>query len=324
MTPPGRFGGCGEPSPHKRPFRFLLTLPTTGPDATPAPLPEFVTDIRQGRYGPFDTIGEVGRAAEVTGFDGVVAPFAPDAEESLVVVAGLLRHNRWIHGVAGFHPGVGTPVYAAKLSASLQRFTEDRFGWWPVVDLPPATARAHGDFLEGPDRYARADEFLSIAKGVWEHEDYTYEGRFFQVLAGGFQGPLAGRRFPAVHLSGVSADALDLSAKHADVHVFDVTDDLDALIADLGERAAGHGRSVASGLRLSVAAREDEAEAHAVRNVPEHALTGSFEQVAAELRGYADRGVSTFVLEPPPRVEEIYRLGEQLLPLFVREHAHVD
>ncbi|MGH3241477.1 MAG: LLM class flavin-dependent oxidoreductase [Spirillospora sp.] len=316
--------------PRTGPPRFLLTLPTTGPDAAPAPLPEFVTDTRHGRYGAFDAIAEAGRAAEVTGFDGVVAPFAPDAEESLVVVASLLRHNRWIHGVAGLHPGVGTPVYAAKLSASLQRFTGDRFGWWPVVDLPPATARAHGDFLEGPDRYARADEFLTIAKGVWDHEDYTYEGRFFQVLAGGFQGPLARRRFPAVHLSGVSAGALDLSARHADVHVFDVTDDLDdlddldALIADLGERAAEHGRSVACGLRLTVAAREDQDEAHTVRDVPAHALTGSFEQVAAELRGYADRGVSTFVLEPAPHVEEIYRLGEQLLPLFVREHAHVD
>ncbi|MFI0408087.1 LLM class flavin-dependent oxidoreductase [Actinomadura sp. 3N508] len=306
------------------PPRFLLTLPTTGPDTAPAPLPEFVTDTRQGRYGAFDTITEAARAAEVTGFDGVVAPFAADAEESLVVVAGLLRGSRWIHGVAGLHPGLGTPVYAAKLSASLQRFSGDRFGWWPVVDPPPATARAHGDFLDGPDRYARADEFLTVAKGVWQHEDYTYEGRFFQVLAGGFQGPLAGRPFPAVHLSGASADALELSAKHADVHVFDVSDDLDALIADLGERAAGHGRGVAAGLRLTVVAREDEAEAHAVRGVPGHAITGSFEQVAGELRGYAGRGVSTFVLEPAPRVEEIYRLGEQLLPLFVREHAHVD
>jgi alkanesulfonate monooxygenase len=301
--------------------RFLLTLPTIGPYADPAPLPPFVTDTRADRYGAFDTIAEVGRAAEVTGFDGVVAPFAHDAEEALIVVAGLLRANRWLHGVAGFHPGVGTPVYAAKLSASLQRFTGDRFGWWPVVDLDPVTARAQGDFLDGPDRYARADEFLTIAKGVWEHEDYTYEGRFFQVLAGGFQGPLAGRRFPPVHLSGSSQEALELSAKHADVHIFDATDDIDALIADLGARAAAHGRTVAYGLRLTVVAREDEAEARAVRGVPEHALAGSFEQVADELRRYVDRGVGTFVLETEPHVEETYRLGERLLPLFAREHA---
>ncbi|RKS78859.1 alkanesulfonate monooxygenase [Actinomadura pelletieri DSM 43383] len=321
MTSPGRSEGSSLPT---RTPRFLLTLPTIGPDLSPAPLPDFVTDTREGRYGAFDAIAEVGRAAEVTGFDGIVAPFTSDAEESLVVVAGLLRDSRWIHGVAGFHPALGTPVYAAKLSASLQRFTGDRFGWWPVVDLPTAVARAHGDFLEGPDRYARADEFLTIAKGVWDHEDYTYEGRFFQVFAGGFQGPLAERRFPTVHLSGVSDDALNLSAKHADVHIFDVTDDLDSLTADLAERAAERGRTVASGLRLTVVAREDEDEARGVRDVPDHALVGSFDQVAAELQGYADRGVSTFVLEPAPHVEEIYRLGELLLPLFLREHAHVD
>ncbi|MFF5257767.1 LLM class flavin-dependent oxidoreductase [Actinomadura viridis] len=311
--------------------RFLITLPTapgTGRDPrAAAPLPPFVTDPRRGRYGPFDHLAEAGRAAEMAAFDGVVAPFAPEGEESLVTVAALLRQSRWLSGVAGFHPAITTPVYAAKLSASLQRFSGGRLAWWPVVDLAPAVARAQGDFLEGPDRYARAGEFLTVAKGVWDSEDYTYEGRFFQVLAGGFQGPLSGRPFPAVYLSGASAEALDLSARHADVHVFETTDEaaLDAGIAELDARAAERDRAPARALRLRVVAREDgeEARAHA-RALEGPALAGSYEEVAEALRGYAARGIGAFVLEARPHLEETYRLGEHLLPLLAEEFAHAD
>ncbi|WP_131742856.1 LLM class flavin-dependent oxidoreductase [Actinomadura roseirufa] len=327
------------------PVRFLVTLPSRG-DGTrgdwgppPAAPPSFVTDLRPGAYGPFDHLAQAGRAAEIVGFHGALAPYDPGGEESLVVTAGLLRASRWLRGVAGLHPAAATPVYAAKVSASLQRFSAGRLDWRLAVDLDPSVARAQGDFVEGADRYARADEFLTIAKGVWGEESYTYEGRFFQVLAGGFQAPLGSSAFPRVQLTGTSPDALELSARHADLHVFDHEDDrdggLDALIAGLTERAAEQGRTVEYGLTLPVLAREDTAEAadeaarRAAAGAPPAALTGSYEDVAGALRGLAARGVTTFVLEAAPHIEETYRLGEHLLPLLdapdtTREHAHAD
>ncbi len=231
---------------------FLITLPSRGNGGRGARpgFPGFVTDPR-GAFGPFDHLAQTGRAAEIATFDGALAPFDPAGEESLVVAATLLRQNRRLRVVAGFHPGIATPVYAAKVSASLQRFSGDRLDWRISVDLDPAVSRAQGDFLAGPDRYGRADEFLTVAKGVWSEEGYTYEGRFYQVLAGGFQAPLAGRSFPRIHLSGTSPEALRLSARHADVHVFDPGDDIEAV--DLP--------GVTYGLRLPVLARDDEDEA---------------------------------------------------------------
>ncbi|MET8339448.1 LLM class flavin-dependent oxidoreductase [Streptosporangium canum] len=309
--------------------RFLITLPGRadgGRGARPA-FPDSVTDLRQA-FGPFDHLAQVGRAAEIAGFHGALAPFDPEGDESLVVAAGLLRQSRRLRTVAGFHPGIATPVYAAKVSASLQRFSGDRLDWRLAVDLDldPAVARAQGDFLEGPDRYARAEEFLTVAKGVWSEEDYTYEGRFYQVLAGGFQSPLAGRAFPRVHLSGTSKEALELSARHADVHVFDPEDDIEA--ASLP--------GVAYGLRLPVLARDDDDEAReAARRLwardagtapgasLRNGLVGSFETVAAGIRDYIDRGVGVFFLEATPYVEETYRLGERLLPLLTKEDVRV-
>ncbi|WP_147945110.1 MULTISPECIES: LLM class flavin-dependent oxidoreductase [Microbispora] len=347
---------------------FLITVPTRGDGRDPLrrdrgdwqpaarrPLPAFVTDLRPGAFGPFEHLAQIGRAAEIAGLGGALVPFDPAGEESLVVAAGLLRQSRHLRVVAGFHPGIATPVYAAKFSASLQRFTDNRLGWQIDIDLDPAVARSQGDFLQGADRYARAEEFLTVARGVWNGEGYTYEGRFYQVLAGGFQPPNSGLPFPRVYLTGTSSDALAVSARHADVHLFTGDQDVAAGIAELGARSAEAGRKLEYGLRLPVLARDDDDEAwdearrlwniiggaedglpdpdprtglwHGFARIADSAtpgLVGSYETVAAGIRGYLDQGVTTFVLEARPHIEETYRLGERLLPLFAKEieHAH--
>ncbi|MGV9307631.1 LLM class flavin-dependent oxidoreductase [Nonomuraea sp. NPDC004354] len=270
----------------------------------------FITLPSKGQRRGGDHLLQVGRAAELAGYTGAYAPFDPEGEESLVIAAGLLRQTRYLRLLAGFHPGIATPVYAAKVAASLQRFSGDRLDWRIDVDLDPAVARAHGDFTEGADRYARAEEFLTIAKGVWHQRDYTHEGRYYQVLSGGFAAPLSGRAFPRVHLSGTSPDALALSLRHADVHVFDHGDDL-SLTAELP--------GLAYGLRLAVHARETEREA-ALDGFD--GLAGSYESIARRLRDYIDQGVEVFYLEATPYLEETYRLGEHLLPLLAREDVH--
>lgn len=318
-------------------------------------LPAFVTDLRGGVHEPFGHLAEIGRAAEVGGFGGVLVPFDARGEESLVVSGSLLRHSRWLTVAAEFHAAAATPVYAAKLSASWQRFSAGRLDWRLAVDLPIDVARAVGDFVEGADRHVRADEFLTVAKGVWQEEGYTFDGRFFHVLAGGFGPPLSGQPFPRVHLSGTSAEAYELSARHADVHVFGVTDDIEAGIAAITAKAAEHGREITFGAELPVLVREDDDEAWAAaRRVWNRAggadarlpdpdprtrlwpgfsgsatvgaagLVGSYETVAAGLAELRHRGVGVFVLESHPQLEETYRIGEHLLPLLVKEKQHVD
>ncbi|HEX2312878.1 MAG TPA: LLM class flavin-dependent oxidoreductase [Thermomonospora sp.] len=300
----------------------LITVPTRE-RGEHRPLPGFVTDLRPGAYGPYDRLAQVGRAAEIAGLGGAVVPFDPVGEESWVVASGLLRGTRFLRVVAGFHPGVATPVYAAKVSASLQRFSADRLAWHLTVELDRSVARAQGDFLEGPDRYARADEFLTVAKGVWREEGFTFEGRFYDVLNGGFEPPLSGGAFPEVYLSGTSPEALALSARHADVHVFTLDDDLDAAVAELD----ASGRDITYALSVPVLVREDDDEAwdEARRRwiaADPPGLVGSYATVAARLREYRERGIGAFVLDARPAVEETYRLGEHLLPLLEKEAAH--
>lgn len=281
--------------------RFHLTAPTAIP--VPAALPGFITDVR-----PPAGIAEqhgAARAAELSGLDGVTVPFDPDGVESLVVAGGLLRGTRAPFQVtAEFHPAIATPVYVAKLSASLQRFSASRLGWRLLTELDPAVARAQGDFTAPAERYDRAAEFLTVAKGVWDTRDYTFEGRYYQVLNGGFPESRSAPGFPRIYLSGTSQEALTLSAVHADVHLFAPGD-------DLGLTPEG----VIAGLVLPVLARQDEEEAVlAAKRAGFGGLAGSYQQVAEAIADYTRRGVGEFFLEPPDPVADGYLLGQHVLP----------
>jgi alkanesulfonate monooxygenase len=294
--------------------RFHLSVPTAAPGAPPH-LPGFITDVR-----PRPTLREqyaAAHAARLTGLDGVHVPFDPDGLESLVTAGGLLREAAPLEVTAEFHPAVASPVYAAKLTASAQRYSGSRLGWRLLVDLDPAVARAHGDFLPAADRYPRAAEFLTIARGVWAGRGYTYEGRFFQVLDGGFPPSRQQPQFPRVYLSGRSDQALALSAAHADVHVLAPGQDRGALPDN-----------VAAGLDLTVLAREDDGEAErAARRAgldgSAGALTGSYDRVADALAGYAAQGISEFFLRVPDPVTDGYLVGQHVLPLLQKETSRV-
>ncbi|GAA3983582.1 LLM class flavin-dependent oxidoreductase [Thermobifida alba] len=317
---------------------LLFRLPTRHqppPDLGPVP-----RDVRGDHYGPLERLFQTGRAAEIAGLGGVLAPHDPQGEDSWTVAAGALRHSRHLRVVAEFPPWAATPVYAAKTAVTLQRFSVGRLGWRLSLDGDPAQRAAQGDFVDGADRYARADEFLTVARGVWQERPFDFDGRFYRVRGGGFAPPLAGHPFPRVYLSGTDEAALELSARHADVHLVGLDDDIDAVRAGLAERAAPLGRRVDLGLELSLLVREDAEEAWHHAGAPGRGtgrwdgfaslghtvaagLVGSYRQAAELLGDYARRGVRVFAVEAAPALQEAYRLGEHLRPALEEEYESV-
>ncbi|WP_280435783.1 LLM class flavin-dependent oxidoreductase [Nocardia carnea] len=309
--------------------------------------------------GGFDFLDQVVLAAELSGLDGVVAPYDPEGEESWVVAGSALRQTRHLRVGVEFHPAFGTPVYAAKLSATLQRLSNGRLDWRLRVETDSRDAAAHGDRVTGADRYRRAAEFLTVARGVWNEEQilpgrfggtgFEFAGEYYDVVDGGFRGILSGLPFPGVHLSGNSPEAIELSAGHGDLHVFDETSaGVDDAVATLRNAASKAGRTVRAGLALPVIAREtaDEAWARVLRQWREVrpaaadaeiralvldgsrwsgfdrigytrsiGLVGSYEQVAQALSDYRARGIEIFELTGQPHIEELHRAGEHLLHL---------
>ncbi len=209
-------------------MRLHLNVPARAAASTT--LPAFITDVRPAAAGylPY----QAARLAELAGLAGVSVSFEPAGLDPLVLSGALLRETRSIQIRSDLLPGSSSPVYAAKVAASVQRFSGSRLAWHVAVLSDPHTARAQGDFLTGDERYARAAEFLTIARRVFDQRGVDLEGEFFAVAGGGLpESPRSPRSFPRIYTSGTGAAALELAAEHADVHLLGPLDD-PALLPD--------------------------------------------------------------------------------------------
>lgn len=341
---------------------FIWQLPTRGDgrhgDATQArrgertgltrpPFTDGVSDPRGKRFNFLDHLHQVARGADLAGFDGIQIQHDLEGDESWIVAGYLARSSRRLKLLTEFEASRGSAVYAAKNAASFQRFTGGRFAWQISAGPDAAKRRQQGDYAADSDILPRIGEFVEVAKGVLTQSPYSFKGRFFEVLEGGFNGPLSNRPVPQVYLSGDSPEALELSARWADVHVLDAApvEALAQTIARLQAAAKAQGRSVAFGLRVDVLARETEGEAvHDARRFlaqtgravgsadpvvapglwagfatertgAKAALVGSYGTVSERLVKYAEAGISSFILAAIPHFEEVYRIGEQVLPV---------
>lgn len=342
-------------------IEFIWQLPTSGDgrhgNAHPSrrgertgsgnpPFTDGVSDPRGERFNYFDYLHQVARAADITGFDGVLIQHDLAGDESWIVAGYLARGTRHVRLIAGFDASWGSAVYAAKNAVSFQRATGGRFGWQIGQGPDAATRRRHADQVDEQDVLARIEEFTTVARGVQTTAPFDFKGRFFEVQGGGFRGPLAGNPLPPVYLGGSMDEAFALSARQADVHVLDAAPiaRLRPAIERLRSLAAQQGRALAIGLRIDVLARETAEEAlrdagiywtqtgrgaedpagfidsqywegfATSRTGAAGALVGSYAQVEQRLLEYAAAGIGSFVLGATPHLEEAYRFGEHLLP----------
>ena len=345
-------------------LEFIWQLPTSGdgrlghaassrrgerPPKVGSPYSNGVTDPRGNNFNFFDYIHQIARAADLTGFNGVQIQHDLEGDESWIVAGYIARSTRHLKLLTEFDAARGSAVYAAKNAVSYQRYTGGRFAWQISTNDNAQTRRQQADHIANEEQLQRIDEFVTVARGVINQSPYSFKGKFFEVLDGGFKGPLGGQVTPPVYLSGSSDEAYALSAKQADVHVFNALPptELAKEIARLKHLAAKSERKLAVGLRIDIVARETEEEArHDVQrywsqtgrqlnadgqdpvisdNLWAHyatpitgataALVGSYEQVAAKLIEYAELGISSFILAAIPHFEEAYRIGEHVLPL---------
>jgi alkanesulfonate monooxygenase len=311
-------------------LEFYWTLPASGDrrsrafDQLGAGKPLYnanIRDLRGNSYSNFDYLAQVARAAELTGFDGVIAADGLDGDSAWIIAGAIAREVTRLKLLAQFSPGLGSAVYAAKQAVTFQRYSGNRFGWALATAEYAAERRALGDYIDADKINARLEEFLIVSKGVASQLKFTFKGEYFEVLDGGFGGPLSGLALPEITLRGTGDDALALSAKYADVHEFDLgTEDLDGRIARLDALAEAGGRQIRIALRARIVAHPDGQQAltdagRAGFEGDAHTLVGDFTSVTDQLLTLSDRGVDRFVLHAPRSLEAAYQAGEHILPL---------
>ena len=137
---------------------------------------------------------QVARAAEATGFAGLLVPVRPGRRRLLGPGHGP-RPRGAPAPLRRRVPARRSPPRSTPRSWRSASSASSTIGWRgssrSTADGGPA---AVGDFAAGPDRLARADELLDVHAGVWRRRPFTFEGEYFQVEAGGSSAVRSGGR----------------------------------------------------------------------------------------------------------------------------------
>ncbi len=231
-----------------------------------------VRDDRPRRVGAWEFAAHARRAAEAVGIEDIVVPDRADGLSALSVVAAGLRATDRAHWTVELTQHFATPVYTAKLSVSLQRFSGGRLRW----RIDPA--RGWGG------RHELIEEFVTVARGVWEERPYSFEGDHFGVHDGGFDAPLTGQPLPPLEIL--------------------VRDERDALLAS----------RIADGIAVETLDPTSWPELGLPVAAPiALGSSPSPDTVAERLAPALDRA-TWLDLDVGDRVEEIYRWGEHISP----------
>ncbi|TFI43547.1 LLM class flavin-dependent oxidoreductase [Rhodococcus sp. 1R11] len=224
--------------------------------------------------------------ADMLSLDPVIYRYEP-----LTLASALAVVTKQIGIVVTQTTTYNEPYHLARKLASIDNLSGGRVGWNLVTSYVEAEARnfGSGKHASYQDRYARAEEFFSVASGLWDSWDddafvldkeagtyfdpskmhpLDHEGEYFSVA-----GPLNIRRTPqgrpvAVQ-AGASEPGLELAAKLAEV-TFTAQQDLESaqnFYSDIKRRAALNGRAadslkVVAGLCPILGGTEAEAQAN--------------------------------------------------------------
>ena len=215
----------------------------------------------------------------------------PGVFDPVVLMTALAGHTQRIGLVCTATTTFDEPWFVARRFASLDHVSGGRAGWNAVTasNAGDALNFSHAQPVGREQRYARAEEFIDVVRGLWDSwaddafvqdkasgrfldparvRRLDHAGRHFTV-AGPLNVPRTPQGQPVVFTAGQSDAGKELAARHADA-MFAAGDSKDtcaAEYADLRGRMVRHGRDLAS-LRfipgLTVFAGQSAAEADAL------------------------------------------------------------
>ncbi|WP_319437053.1 NtaA/DmoA family FMN-dependent monooxygenase [Mycobacterium sp. RTGN5] len=188
----------------------------------------------------------------------------PDTFTVLAALAAVTEHV----GLAGtINTTFNEPFEVSRQFASLDHLSEGRAAWNMVTSSDAFTGEnfRRGGFLDHADRYRRAEEFITVARDLWDswaadaviadpdsgiyvdpdriqtvsHRGPQFNVRGVATLPAGPQG------HPILLQAGDSSEGRDFGAKHADALFtgHGALDDGQRYYADVKARAVAHGRN---------------------------------------------------------------------------------
>jgi len=201
---------------------------------------------------------DIALQAETGGFDNILLPsgysLGIDTTAFAAAIAPMLRCMQLLLAV---RIGETWPPQLARQIATIDRMLGGRL----TVNI--ISSDMPGEALPSAPRYRRTVEAMQILKSMLQGEPLDFQGEFWKLkLDPPRIGTLSGKA-PPLYFGGLSEDAREAAAQVCDVFLMwpDRAENVRAIIADMKERAAKHGRTLRFGYRAHVIVRDTEEEA---------------------------------------------------------------
>ncbi len=287
-----------------RPLEFGWFLPTSG-DTT------CYGDETKRVPPSLEMFDRVAAAAEAAGFEYLLVPVSAACWDAYIASAVMIGRSRSIRMLVAARPGYVNPVLLAKMITALDQLSGGRVAVNLIAGQSEAETAAEGIRLGKEERYALMDEEVSILKALWTATGGSdFEGQFHTLRGARIAPKPFQKPHPRFYLGGGSKQAWEISAKHADVHLFwgDSPEQIAVNMRDIRALAEHHGRAdeIGFGMRLQIVCRETEAEAW---DAAHELVRDTTEGQARFIRTHYARSVAN------QRVQELARThGELIAP----------
>ncbi len=233
-------------------------LPTSGDT-------RYLGKSSSGRPPTNEYMQQIAIAAENLGYDGLLIPTGSSCLDPWITAASLAPVTRRIKLLVALRTSASHPTVCARQAATLDQALHGRLLLNVVPGGDATELAAEGIFLDHDQRYAAADEFLTVWRALLQGQTVDFSGKHVQARQARNFFPPIQRPYPPLYFGGSSPAAHELAARHVDAYLSwgEPPAAVAEKIADVRQRAARHGRTVRFGVRLHVIVRETSREAWA-------------------------------------------------------------
>lgn len=272
-------------------------------------------------------------------------------------VAGAIGSRlQQIRSMVAVHPGLWHPALIAKLAMTLDRICRGGMAVNIVTGANEAEFQMFGGtaMLKDDDRYIRATEFIDTMRGLWTHDNFTLEGKFYQVRGTELRLKPRNEMPPEIFTAARSDRGRQMIAETGDWWFLDypksvqsteeMLRSLEDSIADMRRRMAQTGRNVRFAFnpfvhfgrdrqsafddavhRITAYDKEPDSAKVRVRMLPAAmgGCIGTPEDVRKQIARFADMGIELILFKMASGIEDVRRIGTEIVePLGVPNALH--
>jgi alkanesulfonate monooxygenase len=246
------------------------------------------------------------RCAEDAGIESVLLSFSRYEPDTIMIACAIGQVATKLKFIVAYRMGLMQPATFVQQINTLSGTIGGRVSLNIVAGSSAAEQRGYGDFLDHDERYARAEEFLSVCRAFWTNNgDVNFTGKYCHVEKGKIYTPFQApdRTAPEIYVSGHSEQALKLAESQGSCYLrlIDTPEKLSSMVSHF--RTSG----IEVCLRLCIVCRPTHEQALAAAQ----ALLPS-EEIGREERGILTRSDSTVLKDALNTADNVGWLNKNL------------